>query len=222
MTKTSYYLIYIFIFIGVAGIVSSIALQPNIETINSIVAGTVYIYFLIMILSRIISRLKNKESNEKKHEKEFLLGNIDYYEKFTEKVLQEENDLLRKLNAGAEYYIEEKNEKRIKYDKKAKSIPYKIMKNIFKINYQIILELKGDRVLITSPPLPMDNIKKLWVKMFLESDLPFEDNLFLIDILELIGELKTQESFSKITKEYINNLNYKQVISQKIDARIGK
>lgn len=145
----------------------------------------------------------------------FLIGNTNYFEKFIENVLEEENKFLKSLNAGSEYFILEQTKNKVVFDNKAKSIPYKILKNI--VDYKTTIYLQEDNILVNSNPVTSDNIKKVWINMFLESDLPIEDNYFLMNLLEKIHYFTTKSDQLINYKIHLEGINYKDIINKKIE-----
>lgn len=144
----------------------------------------------------------------------YLIGNTNYFSNFIDNVLEQENNFLKSINAGSEYFIAEKTDKKAVFDNKAKSIPYKILKNI--IDYKTTIYLQEDKILVNSNPVSADQVKKVWIKMFLESDLPIDDNFFLMDLLEKIHYFTIKDDLAPDFKLYLEGIDYKSIIDRKI------
>lgn len=152
----------------------------------------------------------------------YLLGNITYFDEFIERILIEENAFLETLNAGSKYFLAERSENKVLFDNKATSIPYKILKNI--VDYKIYVTLEKEQILVKANPIESDNIKKLWIKMFLESNLAIENYYFLFDLLEKINYFLFNPNINSTDiKDFLNKIDYKKVIIDKIEqGKINK
>lgn len=181
-------------------------------------------------------------------EKEFITGNVAYFDIFVDSFLEEQNKILKSMRTGAVYFVEKKTENSYIINK-SDSLALKIASGLSDIDYKITITLEKNespkvpqanfgnidagtsqlirynptnKMIVTAPAMSMQMLTKIWVKMFLESNLSIDSPAFLKDFMEKINEVRDGEYSNKIDKIFIDSLNFKEKIAQKLTFATGE
>lgn len=149
-------------------------------------------------------------------EKEFLIGNVNYFDAFVDSFLEEENKILKSMRTGAIYFVEKKTENSYIINK-SDSLALKIASSgLSDADYKVTIDIEKNKMLITAPAMSMQMLIKIWVRMFLDSDLSIDSPSFLKDFMGKLNDLKDGEYSNKVDKIFAENLNFKEKIVQKL------